>query len=304
MALETVEISVNDDQVVPEPVDGVVVRVFDDTGTTLITQATTGVPLAGRVQFTLDGDGPTPMRYQLRFFINGGAIHSPQYIDVFSPPALAPTAANNFEVEAAIFVLPTATNPRLCRASGFIWGPDGRPRRGVDIAFIPCFKGPVIDGFGVLGERVNCRSDKNGYVSVDLIRSGIYSVTIESQENTQRPVHVPDRSSINIFHLLYPRVVGVEYDPPGPWTLSVNGALEVVPVVLSSDYRTLGVADEDVEYTTLDSSIASVSVQADKITLRGHAVGSTTLRVRRRDNTVVYIPDPGINDGEIPITVA
>jgi hypothetical protein len=296
MALETVEITVNDDQVVPEPVDGVVVRVFDETGTTLITSATTGAVLTGKVQFTLDGDDP-PTRYQLRFFVNGGAIRSPQYIDVFSPPASAPTGENNFEIEAEMFVLPPATNPRLCRASGFVWRPDGRLQPGVDMAFIPQFTPIVVEGFGMMGEY--------GYLTIDLLRTGIYTLVAESQDDEPRCIFVPDRSNINIFHLLYPIVVSVLYTPAGPWNIPLGTELEVTPVVEASDYRTLtGVADSDVVYTTDDPSIASVRVGAETLTIRGNAVGTTTLRVARRDNSINYIPDPGIHNEAITITVS
>jgi hypothetical protein len=304
MALETVLVSVQDDQVVPQPVDGVVVRVFDATGTTFITEGTSGTPLPGQVMFTLNGAGPTPVTYQLRFYINGGSVLSPQYIQIYSPPGLAPTGANNFLITASLFTLPAATNPRLCRASGYVWGPDGHARAGVDIAFIPCFRPLVVDGYGVLGERVNTRTDEQGYVCVDLLRTGIYQVTIESQENAVRAVFVPDRSSINIFHLLFPLVVSVDYTPTGPWTIPTGSSLDLTPVVKANDYRTLtGVADADVEYTVDDPSIASVTVGTDKITLKANVPGSTTLRVSRRDTSIVYIPDPAITNGAVAITV-
>lgn len=304
MALETVEISVNDDQMVPQPVDDVVIRVFDETGTTLITSGTTGSVLTGKVQLTLDGDDP-PTRYQLRFFVNGGAIPSPQYIEVYSPPASAPTGANNFEIEATMFALPPAVNPRLCRASGFVWRPDGRLQPGIDMAFIPQFTPIVVDGYGMMGERVNARSDKYGYLSIDLLRNGVYTLVAESQDDEPRCIYVPDRSSINIFHLLYPIVVSVVYTPAGPWTVPLGTELVVTPVVEASDYRTLtGTADPDVVYTTDDPAIASVRVDAETLTIRGNAVGTTTLRVARRDNSINYIPDPGIQNEAITITVA
>jgi hypothetical protein len=304
MALETVLVSVNDDQVVPQPVNNVVVRVFDATGTTFITQATTGAPLPGQVMLTLNGDGPFPVTYQLRFYVNGGAIQSPQYVDVFSPPALAPTAANNFVVTASMFTLPAATNPRLCRASGYVWGPDGRVRPGVDMHFIPCFRPLVVDGYGVLGERVSVRSDSAGYASVDLFRSGIYQVTIESHENVPRIVYVPDRSSVNLFNLLFPIIVNVTYAPATPWIVTAGSQLSVTPTVSSNDYRTLtGTADADLTWSTDDPNIASVTVQASQLVITGNIPGSTTLRAARSDSSIVYIPDPGITGGAIPITV-
>lgn len=304
MALETVLVNVQDDQVVPQPVDGVVVRVFDSTGTTFITQGTSGPLPAGQVMFTLNGAGPVPITYQLRFYVNGGEIKSPQYIEVFSPPALAPTGANNFLITASMFTLPQATNPRLCRASGYIWGPDGRPRRGVDIHFIPCFRPLVVDGYGVLGERVSTRSDADGYVSIDLFRDGLYTVTIESQENVLRGIYVPDRSSVNLFNLLFPIIVEITFAPVSPWTVTMGTPLTVTPTVKSTDFRTLtGTADADLIWTTDNPNIAAVTVQATTLILTGISAGTTTLRATRRDSSIVYIDDPGINGGTSTINV-
>lgn len=305
MAIETVEITVQDDTISPQPVDGVVVRVFDDTGTTLITSGTTGTVTPGVVQFSLNGAAaPSPVRYQLRFYINGGSIVSPQYIDVFSPPSGAPTGANNFLITAHLFTLPEATNPRLCRASGFIWQPDGELRRGVDIFWIAQFRPLVVDGFGVLGERVNTRTDKDGYIQVDLLRTGIYKATVESHENVERHVHVPDRPSINVMHLLFPILSKVSYAPAGPYSVAVDGDLILTPTLVATDYRTLhGTAPRDAVYAIDDPTIASINVQKDTIIIHGLAAGSTNLRVTRKDQSIVYIPDPGIDGDVTPIVV-
>ncbi len=303
MPLETVDILVQDDEVTPQPVDGVTVRVYDSAGTTLITSGVTGAVTPGRAEFTLDGDDP-PTEYQLRFSVNGGSIVSPQAIEVYSPPASAPTGANNFEIEASMFSLPPAVNARLCRCSGYVWGPNGRPRKGVDMHFIPCFNPLVVEDIGILGERVAVRSDEDGYVQVDLLRGGEYLATIETHENIQRHVVVPDRTSININHLLFPIVVDVDFTPTGPWTVAADAELEIVPVVTASDFRVLeGTGADDVQYATDDPDIADVTVAADKIVIRGIAAGTTTLRVTRQDESIVYVPDPGIDGGVVTITV-
>jgi len=304
MALETVVVSAQDDQLTPQPVDGVVVRVFDDTGTTFITEGTTGSYLPGKVMFTLNGDA-SPVSYQLRFYVSGGSVVSPQYIEVYSPAALAPTGANNFLVTATTFVLPQATNPRLCRASGYIYGPNGIPRRGIDIHLIPCFNPLIVDGIGVLGERVAIRTDNTGYASVDLFRFGKYLATVESQENVQREIAVPDRSAVNLNDLLFPVVAVVEFDPVGPWTLGVGGSLVLVPELVASDFRTLtGTATEDVKYAVDDTSIATVTVETGTLTLHGLSAGSTTLRVTRKDTSIVRIPDTGIAGGVVSVVVS
>lgn len=303
MALETVDILVQDDEVVPQPVDGVTVRVYDSSGTTLITSGVTGAVTSGHVEFTLDGDDP-PTEYQLRFSVNGGSIVSPQAIEVYSPPASAPTGANNFVITASMFTLPPATNIRLCRASGYVWGPNGKPRRGIDMHFIPCFNPLVVDDVGILGERVATNTDEDGYAQTDLLRGGEYLATIESHENIQRHVVVPDRNSININNLLFPIVVDIDFTPAGPWALAVDGELEITPVVTASDFRVLETtAADDVQYATDDPDIADVTVGASTITIRGISPGTTQLRVTRTDESIVYVPDPGIDGGVVTITV-
>jgi hypothetical protein len=305
MALETVDILVEDDQVIPAPVDGVVVRVFDATGTTFITEGTTGSPAApGHVEFTLNGDDP-PIQYSLRFFKSGASFVSPQAIEVYTPPANAPTGANNFVVPASIFTIPEATDPRCCRVSGYIYDGGCRPRNGIDIHFIPQFNPLIIDSLGVLGERVSHRTDKDGYISLDLWRNGCYLATIESHENIARQVVVPDRSSINIMDLLFPVVVKVEYSPAPPWNIPVGTELEIAATVTSSDFRTLeGTAQGDVLYESDDASIAAVTVRDDKIILRGIAPGSANLVASRKDLSVVHVPDNGIDGASASITVS
>lgn len=302
MALETVRILIEDDELVPSPVDDVVVRVFDETGTTLITQGTTGAVDPGIAEVTLDGDNP-PTAYQLRFFISGGQITGPRLIAVYSPPSLASTGANNFKITASLFTMPQAMDPLLCRASGVIRGPDGRPKQGIDMHFIPLFNPLLVGGAAVLGERVAVRTDRTGYVSIDLFRDGMYEVTVESQENVRREVCVPDRSSVSLPDLLFPVVASVVYDVD-PLTLSDGGELTIVPTVTATDFRVLcGTGVDDVIYTSDDPAIASLEVLSDRIVIHGNAPGSTILRAVRRDGTIVRVPDSGIAGGEADITV-
>jgi hypothetical protein len=303
MPLETVRVRVVDDSLIPEDVNGVVVRFYDASGTTLITEAVTGAVESGIAEVTLDGDDP-PETYQLRFFLVGGRMTSPRHIAVYSPPALSSTGANNFEVTAHLNVLQSSPNPRLCRASGYVWGPDGRPRPGIDMHFIPCFNPLVVEGIGVLGERVAARTDKNGFISVDLIRHGMYTATVESHENLQRIVAVPDRGSVNISHLLFPVVAAVQYDPPGPWSIPRDITLEVIPEVVSTNFQVLtGTAARDVIYSTDDPNVAAVEVTATRIIIHARNPGTTALRIARRDRSIVYLPLPDLGASDVTITV-
>lgn len=76
-------------QIGPAPLNGVTVRVYEDDGTTFITEGVTGPPFAtGRVEFTLFGDNPG-VDYILRFSLNGWRFPAgaTQTITVTDPPA-------------------------------------------------------------------------------------------------------------------------------------------------------------------------------------------------------------------------
>jgi hypothetical protein len=304
MPLETVRVTINSNELPPQLVDGVTVLVYDATGTTLQTSAVTGAVTPGVVEFSLNGEA-VPESYQLRFGITGGAIVSPQTIEVYSPPAGSPTGTNNFLVTADLFVLPPATEQRLCRASGFVKQANGRARPGIEMQFIPCFNPLVVDGESVLGERVTVRTDVDGYVEVELYRFGQYDVTIESHENLQRQVVVPDRSAVNINTLLFPVVASATFNPAGPFEVAVGAELEVTPTVTASNFQVLeGTASDDVLYSTADPDIASVATRdGTTLVIRGLAVGVTTLELVRADGSIVYIPDAGINGSSAQITV-
>jgi len=301
MALETVDILIEDDEVVPNPIEGAVVRVFDATGTTYITEGTTIA--TGHVEFTLDGDDPAT-QYSLRFYKLGMVVTSPQAIEVYSPPANSPTGTNTFSITGTFTALPTATDPRLCRVSGYIKDGAGRPRSGIDMHFIPQFNPLIVDNIGILGERVTHRTDKQGFISIDLWRNGCYLATIESHENITREVVIPDRSSIDIMPLLFPVVEKVEYLPAPTFVIPVGTEIQVIPTITASDFQTLsGAANGDVLYTSDNEAVAYITIRDDSIFIRGNAVGSANLNAVRKDLSIIHVPDPGIDGGVAAISV-
>lgn len=303
MPLETVRVTVMSDDVVPVPVDDVVVRFFEDDEVTLVTEATTGAVESGVAEVTLDGD-LVPTTYYLRFYVQQGTIVSPQQIAVHSPASGAPTGANNFEVTASMFSLPAATDTRLCRVSGFVLDPSGRPRAGANIQFVRC-PGPISSGGAlILGERVSQKTDRNGYLQIDLVRGSDYLVTVDGHENIPREVTIPDRSSMALAHLLFPVVATASFDPAGPWTVAVGNSLTITPTITASDYEVLdGAALEDVIYSIDDPDVASLETSSGSITVHGVAVGGTTVRLERRDTSIVHHPDTGIVEDEIQVIV-
>lgn len=319
MAAETVKFYITDQSA--NPILGVLVRVFDSTGATFITQDYT-VDVGGDAvaEVTLDGDDP-PIEYTIRLSKTGVAFDgslgddskSPQSVEVYSPAAAAPTGKNDFDLQGETFERPTATDPRLCRASGFFKDGAGRPLANLDIYLINQFLPAIVDEAGVVGERLDMRTDEDGYVQVDLYRGGEYRAMVQSLQAAEadntgaivfpREIVVPDRSSVNIVDLLLPIVAEVTWDPASV-SVPAGDTLDLTPTIKSSDYRELtGIASGDVSYEVEDTDIATVECQADKLVVTGVAAGTTNLVVSRLDESIVKIPDSGISGSPLQITV-
>jgi hypothetical protein len=302
MAVETVQVAIDDDQVVPQPVDGVVARIFDDEGT-FITTATSGALMDGELQVDLPGSSSGDV-YELRFFKLGVAL-PPKAISVYSPPSLAPTGTNKFVVTAEVFRLVPSPDTRMCRVSGFVSNAAGRQRRGVTLVVIPQFNAFIAEPTVVTPGRFIVKTDAEGYCSFDLFRSAMYTITVEGQEEVTRSVRVPDRATVALTALLFPVVTLVEFaEGLGPFVLLAGASLVLTPTITTTDYRVLvGSGAEDVGYWIDDPSIASVYILSDRIEVRGITAGTTTLRLSRLDASVVSLPDPGIRGGLVTITV-
>lgn len=320
MAAETVKFFLTDQDT--NPILGVLVRVFDATGTTFITQDTTvGVGGDAVAEVALDGDDP-PNEYTIRMSKTGVAFDgnlgddskSPQLIEIYSPASAAPTGKNDFNIRGETFVRPVATDARLCRASGFFKDAGGRPLPNLDIKMINQFRPAIVDGNAVLGERLEMRTDADGYLELDLYRNGEYLAWVQSIQAAEadpasaisfsREIVVPDVSSVNIVDLLFPIVSEITFSED-PVTLNVDEDDEVTTVVKASDGRILiGTAHEDVLYASADPTIASLRVEADKLVIHGEAAGSTEITATRQDQTVVTIPSTTITGSPLSVTVS
>lgn len=305
---ETVKFFLTDQN--SDPILGVLVRVFDAAGATFITQDVT-VDVGGDAvaEVTVDGDDPA-ISYTIRMSKTGVAFDgslgddskSPQLIEVYSPPASAPTGKNDFDIQGETFTIPTATDPLLCRASGFFRDASGRPLEGLDIEIINQFKPAVAGGDAIMGERLSLRTDEDGYAQVDLYRNGCYSAWVQSIQAAgadpagaiafPREIEVPDQSSISLIELLFPIVDTVVYTPD-PVSVAEDDSVDVDVVVTATDKRVLtGPAGDDVLYEIDDTEVATVSVQEDKLVIFGHKAGTATLTATRKDQTIVKFPAP------------
>lgn len=312
-APETVRIFTVDQQTpLPGALEGVLVRVFDSSGTTLITAATSALVGSDAIaDFTVDGDDPA-IEYIIRLFKAGVGFDgflgddnkTPQKISVWSPPASAPNGNNDFQVKGETFSLPTAVDAHLCRCSGFFKRADGLLYRNLDISFVPQFKPVIVDGYGVMPKTIESRTDEGGYLQIDLYRNGEYRAYVESLEDKPRCIVVPEVSSFSLVDLLFPKVGQVVFDPTSV-SLDVGEAIDVIPTVTGTDLRELdGAAVTDVEYVVGDLGVATVSVLNDKLIVTGVSAGSTDVTVQRCDESIVVVPDADIVCTPLAITVA
>ena len=267
-----------------EPLCGVMVRVYDSEGKVFYADSVTDAK--GHVGFLL-----WTGTYTLRFFKFQVRFQQPQVIDVQEGPLGAPVQ-NAFNVYAEPVDGDVATDPYLCRASGYFRDITGAPHRFVDIIFIGEFAPVLLDGAGVLSERRMIRTDKNGFACIDLIRCAQYSATVEGLENQVRSISVPSAPSVNLPELLFPTARSVSFDPPSPWILSVGSTLVLTPSVLTSSGVILsGNSMCNVKYEVEDPSVVCMDpLTSSTIRIRGVRRGWTRLLVTKRDSSVIEIP--------------
>lgn len=295
-SFENVDIYVLTDTPAKDPVEGMVVKVYDAAGTLFFTQAITDA--AGLVSIVL----PAPASYQLRFYKFQVSVVQPRMIEVLEAPVAPDT--NTFDVSAHVFAPPEATDPRLCRCSGFFRSPNGAPARYTDIHIIAKFKPLLFEDDAMTVERIRLKTDELGYMVVDLVRFGEYDVTVEGFEDCLRTIRIPDQPSANFPNLLFPVVDRIVFDPPGPYAVGAGSEVVVTPTVYASDGNVLeGTAIEDVQWSTEDSSIAVVLPTATTLVLRGLSAGTTNLLASRKDTSIIRIPDLPISGVPEPITV-
>jgi hypothetical protein len=301
MGVVTCEVYALDTTLAHDPIEGVLLRIFDETGASFITSATTDA--LGRAQFDVNGTpAPYPIRYQVRCSKLGVTFTNPEYIEVYDP--LPPATANSYNVYGDIHVLEEATKPGFCRCAGFFVDPGGRPIEDLMIKFTNLFE-PVIYDNVVIATKVEVRTDRDGYAVVELVRGGKYVATISGMHDERLDIVVPDLPSANLKDVLYPVVASVTFSPAAPWSMLVGGYIDVTPVVTASSGAILdGIADGDVQYRTADPTVAHVAMGNGVLRISGVSAGSTTLILSRIDDSIKRIPDPAIIGSGGAISVA
>ena len=294
MSFEPVDFFITDSTPQASPVEGVLVKVYNQSGDLFFTQGTTDA--LGKVSFLLD-----TLTYSARFYKFQVGFIQPQVFEILAPPA-----TNQFNAKADLLVPPIALDPRYCRASGFFRNVNGSPQLGVDLHFEGKFAPILVDGAATVDTKDIIRTDADGYAQIDLVRGGEYLVVFQGLEDCPRSIKVPDLSSCSLPNLLFPIVNSVSFSPVGPFALTIGTTLDVVPTVADSAGVVLEPAtgNLDVAWSVEDESIAVVAVAGDKLTLRGVATGTTNLLAERKNQSIVSIPNLPIEGQPVAITVA
>jgi hypothetical protein len=293
VSYENVDIYVVDNTPQAKAIPGVTVKVMSEDGKTLYTLAATDAD--GYVGIML----PSEMSpFQVRLFKPQWQFTNPQFLEV------VPAGVNIFDVVGVGITPPVPTDSRLCTAFGFFRDLTGKPQQGVRMYFISEFKPFLLDGAAVMTEREEVITDEEGYAQIDLIRHGMYRVTISSNEDYQRKISIPDQPNVNLPDLLFPVVSAISFSPSIPPTMHVGDPdLQVTPYVVSSDGNPTDPTNGacDVTWKSSDPNVLAVLPAGGILTLRALSAGTAQVIATRQDQSIVRIPDPGITG--VPATV-
>ena len=283
MTYSAIDIYVRENNSVGAPIAGVVVKVLSEDGKLVYGQVETNE--IGVASFLL------PVRtYQVRFYKFSVNFQNPMLLE------LADAVQNDFNVYGRPYIPPVSTDSRICLCAGFFRTASGAPQKGLDIHFIAKFDPLLLEGSGILSERVTARTDDKGFVSVPLVRCAEFDVTVEGLENIYRSIEVPDTDSVNLPDLLFPVVKGVTFDGvAGSISLAVGGEVELQGHVFTTDRRELDELGSDVAWSLSNPSILNFELLPGSILkLQALQQGSCELIGERRDKTIIRIPNTPI----------
>jgi hypothetical protein len=195
--------------------EGVLVRIYSEDGSTFVTEASTDVD--GRL--TLDLEDLTT--YWVRFFKVGYAFNSKATI------AVDGALLNSFDVVGRnLTTLVPSTDPNLCRASGYLVNGTGVPTQHVTMYFMLTGKPRVVGGRAMLPSKVYATTDASGFFEVELVRNGVYDTWAAGSDDTIYRVVVPDYPNIDITDLIFPEMAVLELNQSS-LTVSAGSSTEV-----------------------------------------------------------------------------
>lgn len=303
-----VNIYVEEDSLLHPPVPGVVVAVFNPLTMEAVAYGTTDQD--GMAAFLLPGGS-----YEARFFKAGFSFSNPKSVAVTEPAV--PESPNGFTATALpVGVFGVPIDPRLCRCVGRFVNFQNLPMPNMMIRIAAeadlTQKTPkVVDGNMVGPSAMEVRTDQNGFVSLDLLRTGKYWAIFAGEEDELWSFVVPNRPNANLVELIHPQPVSLSYDQtvaPGNQVTVQAGSFLFVPfTVLFSDYQEhlVGI-DSIIEFTNSAGDIADITFQSNvsRLLVKGLAAGTLTVSVAVRPGLFPNrLPDYSISAPVLNVTI-
>lgn len=300
--MPTVTIQIENDEVVPQRIAGVVVEVYN-LAAVFQTSGTTDAN--GEVVFSL------PIaQYDLVFFKTGVSIlpKQPQRIDVL----VAPPNSNTFLVSAHERVLQESIDPLKCRVTGRVVAPNGSPTVG-RLIFVPCYEVIVADG-GVMipAQRLEYGSTQAGEFDFELYRGVKYEayflyVDVLFEEIPPKMiVWVPDSPAIELHKLLFPVPVDVTFTAATISLVAGGDRDETIEydVVFEDGSDRDSVLWAYVKLTNTDEAVVDASISGGVLTLIPKAAGTATISMERVvSDRILFNPLAAFTTDSVVVTV-
>lgn len=204
-------------------------------------------------------------------------------------------ATNLFDVIINTSGLPTSTNSSFCRCSGYLVDMFGRPLSGAVLVFSALELPTMLYNDGVptviASSPKTLHTDAQGYLAVDLVRGGKYTVVMTGFDNVSWAFDVPDQLSSSLPFVLFPLVEFVEYTvdgnvlvPRDAPTLSITLGEEKSVSVRTYFYSGI-VKDEGsaVVFTPTPTEIVDLQLTQTGFNLQGTSAGTVVVEVARRE---------------------
>ena len=180
----------------------------------------------------------------------------------------------------------TPPSADLCRVSGYLTDPLGRPLKKFKIRIYSKDAPIVTPNQMVIGETMDVASDDSGYVQFDLYKGAEVDIILGNRAEQRRPVVAPDASTIDLLDLIFPYVASVQLALEETSLEAGDSTVATVTGTLS-DTRTLDVTG----FSTLSSSSEAVAtVSGSGVT--AVAAGDSTISVTEVDTTSLYTSPP------------
>ena len=305
-----VDIFVGDDTPSNLPIQSVELQVLNSTTLSLVASATTGVD--GRAAFLLPGSFGAGTTYEVRAYKLGVVFSNPFLIAVVEPPV----TTNKFDLLGTKLDLPVATDPRCCRCTGRFMDFRNIPIRNVSFRVSALNTSgtqtpKVVDGNLVSPDTMIFSSDSDGYVSLDLLRSGQYYVTFSGEEDVNWLIYVPDRPSVNLIDLIHPYPVSLAWDPTvapaNSVSVQVGSYILVGYSITMSDYRVVssgGNTQQVIKIWNSDPAVGDVGSGDATVGVRGLSAGSLTITCSIAETLAPYrVPFPELLYTPLSVTV-